>query len=109
MIWHQGRPTRREIITHLPAAAAFLAAHEALGQAAAPKSVAPARPREVNASPRIQAIRLLTAAPLADMRNFVQHDDFEQSLQLCKGLGFVGKNFVQKPLQMEIESHSHQL
>lgn len=62
--------SRRDILIRLPAAALLLAAHETLGQSAAPKPAAHPTSRDDRNSPRIRALRLLTAVPLADMRAF---------------------------------------
>jgi hypothetical protein len=69
MFRHQGL-TRREILRQISTAAAFLAAHELLGQSAATQPAASARPQGDAAEPRILALRLLTAVPLAEMRKF---------------------------------------
>lgn len=64
-----GSMTRREWLTITPAAAAFLTVHELLGLEPIPTSQ-PATVKAPGLAPRIQALRLLTAVPLVEMREF---------------------------------------
>jgi hypothetical protein len=67
-------PTRREVLQALPAAAAAcVLAHDPLGQEAPPAAKDAERGGRVEAGePLIRRLRLLTAAPLDDMREFYE-------------------------------------
>ncbi len=71
--------TRRDLLASVPAAAAWLLAHESFAQAHSPRAATPVpkyaadRPSDKaqpSHRPRIRALRLLTAVPLAKMRDF---------------------------------------
>lgn len=70
-----GLLTRREWLARMNAAAVCLVSHEALGRepASAPRPIAHPDPPHASAAPRIRRVRLLTAVPLAKMREFY-HD-----------------------------------
>jgi len=69
---HDGEFTRRTLLAQIPAAAAFLMAHEIMAQAplATNERSAPSKSPTSKNEARIQSIRLLTAAPLAEMTRF---------------------------------------
>lgn len=60
--------TRRELLSQVPAAAALLAAHDLLAQETQANAVSSITSGAIE--PRIRALRLLTAAPLLEMRRF---------------------------------------
>lgn len=67
---HLSAPSRRDVLKKLPLAAAVLAAHELLGQQVLTQPAGQAPLANESHEPRIRALRLLTAAPLAEMRAF---------------------------------------